>query len=553
MTKWNLTPRQRCDLEMLAVNGFQPLTGFLNQNDYESVLQKMRLANGQLWPMPITLDVPQEFAETIELGQKIELRDFDNVVLARLTVQSKWQPDKLAEAQLVFGTIDTKHPAVNYLLNQSGAWYLGGALEFLHTPEHHDFRGLRYTPASLKELFQHLGWQTIIGFQTRNPLHRAHMELTLRAAKQVDGNLLIHPVVGMTKPGDVDYFTRVRCYQKLLPYYPQGKALLSLLPLAMRMGGPREALWHALIRKNYGCTHFIVGRDHAGPGSDSQDQPFYAPYAAQELAGQYQTEIGITILPFQEMLYVKERNTYCTAQEVKETETVLNLSGTELRRALTTQQPIPDWFSFPEIIKELHRAYPPRQQQGFTLFFTGLSGAGKTTIAQALTAELMSRGRRDLAMLDGDEVRRLLTSDLGFSKADRDLNIRRIGFVAAQITKVGGIAICAAIAPYAGARAENRASISLLGGYIEIYIATSLSVCEQRDTKGLYAKARKLEVKGMTGIDDPYEAPTAAEIVIDTAASSVAQSVTTIIRYLETAGYLVPQEQSVLTSHELSS
>jgi sulfate adenylyltransferase len=452
----------------------------------------------------------------------------------------------------VFGTTATAHPAVNYLMTQSGAWYLGGPVEYLHVPEHHDFKGLRYTPASLKELFHHLGWHTIIGFQTRNPIHRAHMELTLRAAKQVDGNLLIHPVVGMTKPGDVDYFTRVRCYQKLLPYYPHGKALLSLLPLAMRMGGPREAVWHALIRKNYGCTHFIVGRDHAGPGDDSNGKPFYAPYAAQELVAAHQAEMGMTILPFQEMLYVKERNIYCTAQEVKESETVLNLSGTELRRSLTLQQPIPDWFSFPEIIKELHQAYPPRHKQGFTLFFTGLSGAGKTTIAQALTAELMIRGRRQLSMLDGDEVRRMLTSDLGFSKADRDLNIRRIGFVAAQITKVGGVAICAAIAPYAAARDENRAFISQLGGYIEIYISTSLAVCEHRDTKGLYAKARKNEMKGMTGIDDPYEVPTHAEIVIDTATSTVPQSVAAIMHYLEHTGYLAPQD-TTSKINELSS
>jgi sulfate adenylyltransferase len=551
MTKWNLTPRQRCDLEMLAVDGFKPLAGFMTQNDYENVLQNMRLADGQLWPMPITLDVTAAFAATVEPGQQIELRDFDNLVLARMRIDSKWQPDMALEAQQVFGTTDGTHPAVNYLLTQSGTWYLGGPVEILHAPEHYDFKGLRHTPASLKELFQHMGWSKIIGFQTRNPIHRAHMELTLRAARQVDGNLLIHPVVGMTKPGDVDYFTRVRCYQKLLPYYPQGKALLSLLPLAMRMGGPREALWHALIRKNYGCTHFIVGRDHAGPGNDRDGKPFYAPYAAQELVAEHQTEMDVTILPFQEMLYVKERNIYCTVQEVKESETVLNLSGTELRRALTRQETIPAWFSFPEIIKELHQAYPPRHKQGFTLFFTGLSGAGKTTIAQALTAELMSRGRRNISMLDGDEIRRMLTSELGFSKADRDLNIRRIGFVAAQITKVGGIAICAAIAPYEGAREENRAYISQLGGYIEIYISTALNVCEYRDTKGLYAKARRNEMQGMTGIDDPYEAPTQAEIVIDTTTSSVQQSVSSIIHFLEQAGYLEP----VLThtTSELSS
>lgn len=536
--KWILTSRQRCDLEMLFVGGFNPLSGFMTRKDYESVLSDMRLANHSLWPMPITLDVDDEFAHSVSLGQDVLLYDTDNTLLARLTVTDKWQPDKLIEAQHVFGTQDSKHPAVNYLLHKAGSWYLGGTLQHVKMPTHYDFAELRQTPHALKQFFAQSNFKNVIGFQTRNPIHRAHMELTLRAAKQVDGHLLIHPVVGMTKPGDIDYFTRVRCYQKILAYYPDKRATLSLLPLAMRMGGPREALWHALIRKNYGCTHFIIGRDHAGPGNDSNGKAFYDPYAAQALAKQHQEEIGIQILSFQEMVYVNERKQYCPSDELKPEETALAISGTELRNRLLHEQPIPDWFSFPEIIQELRDAYPSYRQQGFTLFFTGLSGAGKTTLANALVAKLMSYGRRHITLLDGDVVRRILATELGFSKADRDLNIRRIGFVASEVTKAGGVAICAAIAPYLSGREENRQLISQSGGYIEIYLSTSLSACEERDTKGLYAKARKGELKKFTGIDDPYEPPLNPEITLDTATLTIETAVEKILYYLQARGFL---------------
>ncbi len=541
-SKWILTPRQRCDLEMLLNDGFNPLLGFLSQADYQNVLVNMRLANGQLWPMPITLDVDTEFAHHVSLGNEVLLYDADNTLLARMKVTDKWQPDKSIEAQQVFGTEDPKHPAVHYLQNKAGAWYLGGPIERVQIPKHYDFVELRQTPHSLKQFFSDTGFECIIGFQTRNPIHRAHMELTLRAAEQFDGHVLIHPVVGMTKLGDIDYFTRVRCYQKILGYYPAKRASLSLLPLAMRMGGPREALWHALIRKNYGCTHFIVGRDHAGPGNDSHGKPFYDPYAAQVLVNQHQDEMGIQLVSFQEMVYVKERKSYCPSNELQPDETALSISGTELRNLLLHEKPIPDWFSFPEIIKELRSAYPSIQKQGFTLFFTGLSGAGKTTLANALMARLMSDGRRNITLLDGDVVRRILANELGFSKSDRDLNIRRIGFVAAEITKAGGIAICAAIAPYLSARIENRSLISQHGGYIEIYLSTSLTACEQRDIKGLYRKARQGELKGFTGIDDPYEPPIHPEITLDTAKLTIEESVTKIIEYLQQAGYLAKSE-----------
>lgn len=538
MHKWVVTPRQRCDLEMILNKGFAPLTGFITQPDYENVIHSMRLANHSLWPMPITFDVPVEFAEKISLSDKVELYDVDNTLLAQMTVTDKWQPNKMLEAKQVFGTQDLKHPAVNYLIKTAGDYYLGGPIELVQMPKHHDFTELRFTPDALKTLFSKLGLNHIVGFQTRNPIHRAHMELTLRAAQQIDGHVLIHPVVGLTKPGDIDYFTRVRCYQKILHYYPSQKALLSLLPLAMRMGGPREALWHALIRKNYGCTHFIVGRDHAGPGNDSNGNAFYDPYAAQKIALDYQDEMGISIIPFHEMVYVKERRQYCPSNELTSSDTPLSISGTELRSRLLTEQPIPEWFSFPEIIQELHQAYPPKHKQGFTLFFTGLSGAGKTTLANALIAKLMSQGRRNITLLDGDVVRRILTNELGFSKAERDLNIKRIGYVASEVTKAGGVVICAAIAPYREARDSNRQLISQHGGFIEIYLSTSVLECEKRDTKGLYAKARRGELKGLTGIDDPYEPPLEAEIEIDTSICNIEDSVNNIMHFLQDAGYL---------------
>lgn len=539
-----LTPRQRCDIEMLLVGAFNPLSGFLGEQDYQNVLISNRLSNQLVWPMPITLDVSADFACRVDLGETILLCDEDNSPLAYLKVSDKWQPDKRFEAKMVFNTEDVSHPGVNYLLNKAGSWYLGGSIQCIQIPKHYDFSDLRYTPERLKNYFSILGYQRIVGFQTRNPLHRAHMELTLRAAKELDAHILLHPIVGLTKPGDVNYYIRVRCYKKIMQYYPENTATLSLLSLAMRMGGPREALWHALIRKNYGCTHFIVGRDHAGPGNNAQGEPFYSPYAAQDLVKNYENEIGIKIVPFQEMVYVKERKHYCSINELAPQETPLTVSGTELRHALQNQQTIPEWFSFPEIIKELSTFYPPKHKQGVTLFFTGLSGAGKSTLASALMAELLSRRHQSITFLDGDIVRQHLTSELGFSKADRDLNIQRIGFVASEVTKAGGIVLCAAIAPYAEARLKNRNLISQYGGYIEIYVSTPLSLCEQRDPKGLYAKARQQQLKNFTGIDDVYEAPTNPELIINTADYSIEDSVKKILGFLQDTGYLLTQSNT---------
>jgi sulfate adenylyltransferase len=536
--KWTATSRQLCDLEMLLVGGFAPLSGFLSQADYENVLFNMHLVNGQCWPVPINLDVSTAFAETITLQDEIEIYSPDNTLLARMRVTDKWRPDKMLEAHAVFGTHDMKHPGVNYLLNRVNDWYVGGPVQLVQIPRHYDFTQHRFTPYLLKKWFAEEGFTKVVGFQTRNPMHRAHMELTLRAAEQIEGQVLIHPVVGLTKPGDIDHYTRVRCYQKILRYYPKHKAFLSLLPLAMRMAGPKEALWHAIIRKNYGCTHFIVGRDHAGPGNDSRGLPFYAPYAAQEMVKQYQDEIGIQMLPFQEMVYVKERKIYCPQNELTSTDTAMTVSGTQLRELLLKEEHIPDWFSYPDIIQELRQSYPAKYKQGLTIFMTGLSGAGKTTLAQALMAKLMSEGKRTISLLDGDMVRKILTNELGFSKEHRDLNVQRIGLIASEITKAGGMAICAAIAPYKNARDENRHLISQYGGYIEVYVSTPIETCEKRDTKGLYAKARQGTLQGFTGVNDPYEAPEQAEIVIDTAKWTIEESVMKIIDYLYREGYL---------------
>ncbi|MEO0762166.1 MAG: bifunctional sulfate adenylyltransferase/adenylylsulfate kinase, partial [Pseudomonadota bacterium] len=437
LPSWDLTRRQLCDLELLMNGGFTPLKGFLGEADYDRVVEEMRLADGSLWPMPITLDVNEKFAGEIEPGQDIALRDPEGVILAILSVTDKWVPNKAREAEKVFGADDLAHPAVRYLHDTAGSVYLGGPVTGLQQPIHYDYKARRDTPNELRSYFRKLGWRRVVAFQTRNPLHRAHQELTFRAAKEARANLMIHPIVGMTKPGDVDHFTRVRCYEAVLDKYPASTTHLSLLNLAMRMAGPREAVWHGLIRRNHGCTHFIVGRDHAGPGKNSEGQDFYGPYDAQEMFQQYQDEIGIEMVPFKQMVWVEERGEYMPADEVPEGATVLALSGTELRRRLAEGIDIPEWFSFPEVVTELRRTHPPRGKQGFTVFFTGLSGSGKSTIANALMVKLMELGGRPVTLLDGDVVRKHLSSELGFSKEHRDINIRRIGYVASEITKNG--------------------------------------------------------------------------------------------------------------------
>jgi len=538
LVSWDLTPRQICDLELLMNGGFNPLKGFLGQEDYDSVVETMRLADGTLWPMPITLDISEDFAAKVETGQDIALRDQEGVILAILSISDKWVPNKAREAEKVFGADDLAHPAVNYLHHVAGPVYLGGAITGIQQPVHYDFRARRDTPNEMRAYFRKLGWKRIVAFQTRNPLHRAHQELTFRAAKEAQANLLIHPVVGMTKPGDVDHFTRVRCYEAVLDKYPAATTTMSLLNLAMRMAGPREAVWHGLIRANHGCTHFIVGRDHAGPGKNSNGEDFYGPYDAQELFKKHQDEIGLEMVDFKHMVYVQEKAQYYPANEVLEGDTVLDISGTELRRRLREGLEIPEWFSFPEVVKELRRTSPPRSKQGFTVFFTGLSGSGKSTIANALMVKLMEMGGRPVTLLDGDVVRKHLSSELGFSKEHRDINIRRIGYVASEITKNGGIAICAPIAPYTATRRSVREMVESFGAFVEVHVATSLEECERRDRKGLYKLAREGKIKEFTGISDPYEAPTAAELVVDTEGTEVDYCAQQVLLKLESMGLI---------------
>jgi len=535
---WDLTERQLCDIELILNGAFSPLEGFLNQDDYDAVVSGMRLKSGVLWPMPVTLDVSEDFAADLKSGDKLALRDLEGVIVATLEVGDIWTPDKAVEAKGVFGTTDEKHPAVHHLNHIAHPVYVGGTLKGVEAPTHYDFKHLRESPAEVRARFKKLGWRKVVAFQTRNPMHRAHQEISHLAAREVEANLLIHPVVGMTKPGDVDHYTRVRCYEHILKHYPEQTTSLSLLPLAMRMGGPREALWHAIIRKNYGCTHIIIGRDHAGPGQDSSGEDFYGPYDAQELLKEHAEEMDITMVPFRMMVYAQNKAQYIPIDEASDDDKVLNISGTELRRRLQEGLEIPDWFSFDDVVAELRRTHPPRDRQGFTVFFTGLSGSGKSTIANALMAKLMEIGGRRITLLDGDIVRKNLSSELGFSKEHRDLNIQRIGFVASEITKNGGIAICAPIAPYTHTRRGVRDLIEPLGGFIEIHVSTSLEECEKRDRKGLYALARAGKIKEFTGISDPYETPENAEMVIDTVGISPDLAAHRILVKLEALGFV---------------
>ena len=510
-----LSDRHLCDLELIMNGGFNPLTGFMNQNDYDSVVNDMRLSDGSLWPIPITLDVNDKLISAISNTPKIALRDKEGFILAVLEIEDIWKPDLELEAQSVFGTRDAKHPGVNYLLNTSNKNYIGGRINKVSAPHHYDFQELRHSPDELKLIFKKNKWDKVIAFQTRNPIHKAHFELTTKAMKELNANLLIHPVVGMTKPGDVNHYTRARCYKHIMKEYPKSSAFLSLLPLAMRMGGPKETLLHAKIRKNYGCTHLIVGRDHAGPGLDSNSEPFYGPYEAQEILRLHQDELEIEMVPFKFMVFVPQIRAFKAIDDVDEDEEYKTLSGTELRQLLGKGKGIPEWFTFKSVAHELELSNPPLTRRGLTIFFTGLSGSGKSTLANGLVTRFLEEGSRPVTLLDGDIVRTNLSSELGFSKEHRSINIKRIGYVASEITKNGGIAICAPIAPYEEDRKFNRKLISKEGSYIEVFVNTPLEKCEERDSKGLYTLARKGKIKEFTGISDPYEEPTDSEIVIN--------------------------------------
>ena len=529
---WDLSTRQICDLEMLLNGGFAPLTGFMNYSDYDSVCSGSRLKDGTPWPIPIVLDISKEFADILKHGMKIALRDTQGVMLAALTVEDLWQPNKAEEAQSVYVTLDAEHPGVKHLFNNTNPIYLGGKLEGIELPHHFDFVNLRQAPEELQTSFKKQSWNKIIAFQTRNPIHRAHFELIQAAAEKTGAKILIHPVVGMTKPGDIDYFTRVRCYQTILPRFGKDQAMLAVLPLAMRMAGPRETLLHALIRKNYGCTHLIVGRDHASPGRNSQGKLYYEPEEYKNYLASFKSEIGIELVESDEVVFVEQDNKYYQRNLVPEGKAIKNISGTELRKLLDEGKEIPEWYTFPEVDLELKKSHKPKNLRGQTIFLTGLPSAGKSTIAEILLVKLMELGKTSVSLLDGDEVRKHLSSELGFSKEHRDLNIRRIGYVASEITKSGGIAICAPIAPYDSVRKEVREMVEKWGNFSLIYVDTPNEVCQKRDRKGLYAKAKAGLLKGFTGVDDPYEIPHDADLTIDTTKTSAEEAAAMIIKHL---------------------
>ncbi|EAA35113.1 sulfate adenylyltransferase [Neurospora crassa OR74A] len=535
-----LSERQLCDLELILNGGFSPLEGFMNQEDYNDVVKENRLASGLLFSMPITLDVSEETISELGLkaGARITLRDFrDDRNLAILTVDDVYKPDKALEAKEVFGG-DEEHPAVKFLYETAKEYYVGGKLEAVNKLQHYDFVDLRYSPAEIRTHFDKLGWSRVVAFQTRNPMHRAHRELTVRAARSHHANVLIHPVVGLTKPGDIDHFTRVRVYKALLPRYPNGMAVLGLLPLAMRMGGPREAIWHAIIRKNHGATHFIVGRDHAGPGKNSKGVDFYGPYDAQYAVEKYRDELGIEVVPFQMMTYLPDSDEYAPVDQIPKGVRTLNISGTELRARLRSGREIPEWFSYPEVVKVLRESHPPRSQQGFTVLFTGYPNSGKDQIARALQVTLNQQGGRSVSLFLGENIRHELSSELGYNREDRDKNIARIAFVASELTRSGAAVIAAPIAPFEKARQNARELVEKYGDFYLVHVATPLEYCEKTDKRGIYAKARAGEIENFTGVNDPYETPAKPDLVVDCEKQSVRSIVHQIILLLESQGLL---------------
>ncbi|KAK0223815.1 hypothetical protein IW262DRAFT_857585 [Armillaria fumosa] len=522
-----LTERQLCDLELIANGGFSPLEGFMTENDYKSVVDTLRLADGVLFPIPITLDVSGKEISRLSIvpGSRVTLRDpRDEEALAIITVEDIYKPDRAKEAEQVFGADDPAHPAVSYLRKRVQEFYVGGKIQAIQAPAHFDYVALRFTPAELRAHFQKLSWRKVVAFQTRNPMHRAHRELTVRAARQRQANVLIHPVVGLTKPGDVDHYTRVRVYEAIMAKYPNGMGHLALLPLAMRMAGPREAVWHAIIRKNFGATHFIVGRDHAGPGKNSKGKDFYGPYDAQDLVTKYRDELQIEMVPFQQMTYLPSADEYQPVDEVPKGVQTLDISGTELRRRLKTGAPIPDWFSYDAVVKTLRESYPPRNKQGFVLFLTGLPNSGKEKIAKALQVSLNEQGGRSVSVLLED--------------GNTQESVDRAAFVAAELARAGAAVITAPFDANEDARQAAKDTIlqsaGAGGNVFLIDVATPLEHCEKTDRKGIYAKARRGEVTGFPGVDLEYERPSCADLTVDTVSQSIPEIVHSIVLLLET-------------------
>lgn len=557
-----LNDRQLCDFELLATGAYSPLKGFMTQADYESVLENMRLSTGELWSIPICLDVSETLVNRLKSGQNslkentpnilsvsensesdryIMLRDQEGFPLGRMRVEDIWLIDKDRESLTFYGTKDVSHPGVNYLYNGSGKFYIGGTIEAINLPIHSDFRQLRQTPAEIRADFAKRGWKRAVGFLTRQPIHRPQFEMTIRAMRQAQANLLVLPVAGKAKTGDFDHFTRIKCYKQIETHYPPDSFMLNLLPLSMRMAGPRDALLHIIMGKNFGCTHFIIGHDHASPGMDRNGSPFYESEKAAAFASEFADEIGVQVIAFNKMVYLPYQDEYRFEDEIVEqnitTETIF-LSGSDIRSRIRAGKNVPEWAAFPEVVQEIKKSYPPPSGQGFTIFLTGLSGAGKSTIAKILYAKFMEIGTRPVTLLDGDIVRRNLSSELNFSKEHRDINVKRIGFVAAEITKNRGVAICAPIAPYRNTRLEIRNSIEAHGGFFEVHVATPIEECEKRDRKGMYAKARAGLIKDFTGVDDPYEIPENCELTIDTTSITPDEAVHEILLYIGQKGFI---------------
>ncbi|KIJ67962.1 hypothetical protein HYDPIDRAFT_83883 [Hydnomerulius pinastri MD-312] len=540
-----LTERQLCDLELILNGGFSPLEGFMNESDYNSVVDTLRLSDGTLFPMPITLDVSSDDVARLGIapGARLALRDpRDDEALAILSVEDVYTYDRVKEAIQVFGADDPAHPSVAYLRNRVQEYYVGGKVQAIQAPSHFDYVALRYTPTELRAHFKKLAWRKVVAFQTRNPMHRAHRELTVRAARQRQANVLIHPVVGLTKPGDVDHYTRVRVYEAIMAKYPNGMGHLALLPLAMRMAGPREAVWHAIIRKNFGATHFIVGRDHAGPGKNSQGKDFYGPYDAQELVEKYKDELQIEMVPFQQMTYLPSTDEYQPVDEIPAGVQTLDISGTELRRRLKTGAPIPDWFSYEAVVKRLRESYPPRSKQGFVLLLTGLHNSGKDVIAKALQVALNEQGGRSVSLLLGESVKDDLNLKLGLTPEERHENIQRTAFVASELARAGAAVVAAPIAPEERSRAYFKDTVSSSAGaggnFFLIHVATPLGHCESTDRRGVYAQARTGAIKGFVGVDTEYETPKKADLVVDVTTQNIPSIVHSIILLLETSSLL---------------
>jgi len=535
-----LTQRQQCDLELLVTGALSPLRGFMNQDEYESVVNDAVLPDKTVWPIPYYLDLTDEQAESINIGDKIALRDVEGFMPAIITVESKWTPDKNNEAENVYGTTDIEHPGVDYLLNSVGNVYIGGRVDAVQLPFNYDFETLRHTPAELRQHFDKLGWRSIVAYHTSKPMHAVHFEMTMRASKQANAHILIHPVVGMSKPGDLHYYSRVHCYEAILDQYPKSLVSLSLIPMAMRMAGPREALMNAIIRQNYGCTHYIVGMEHAGPPNvRDSGKRFYPTGASQQYVRQYKDDIDIEIIDIEELCFDEDKQRFITRTDTKQPLcSSESFSNSRILKSLLNQEVIPKWVSFPEVLEVLQKAYPSRSDRGLTLFFTGLSGSGKSTIARIIYAKFIEEGKRAVTLLDGDVVRLNLSSELGFSRKDRLINVSRIAYVASEITKNRGIAICAPIAPYTEMRRNARNNIEQYGAFVEIHVATSLEECEKRDRKGLYAKARKGIIPEFTGISDPYDTPENPEIRIDTVDVSPMQAAQDVYLYLIREGYM---------------